>query len=110
MSLRTGQPRRGITRKVVATVAASLIVLAQLVGTLHSHQWARGHGQTHPLSIAVDNSLCAVCQIASHGQASFAGPTQIDSPTMTAERTPPTVKLSLVRLFLSSPHGRAPPV
>jgi len=110
MRLRTGQQRRGISRKVVATTAALLIVLAQLVGALHSHQWARGRGQTRPWSIAADNSLCPVCQIASHGQASFAWPTQVDSPTMTAERTPPAVKLSLLRLFLLSPHGRAPPV
>jgi hypothetical protein len=109
MSLRTPKHRRGISRRVVATTAASLIVLAQLVGALHSHQWARARGETRPLSIAVDSSLCAVCQIASHGQANFTGPTQIDSPTMTAEPTPPTVKLSLVRLLLSSPLGRAPP-
>ncbi|HEY2664933.1 MAG TPA: hypothetical protein VGI47_11375 [Candidatus Binataceae bacterium] len=107
MRLRTDNRR--VVRKGIATMAAVLIVVAQLAGAIHSHQWGGALGRGGAASVAVDNSLCALCQIASHGQAGFSAPPELAAPTSSVERTPPAVELSLVGLFLSSPHGRAPP-
>ena len=109
MRLRT-QNRRGLARRAIATLVALLIGVAQLVGAFHSHEWgsALGHGGKAP--VAVDGRLCPVCQLASHGQVGFSAPPRLSGPVASIERTPPPPKLDLVKLFLASPLGRAPPV
>jgi hypothetical protein len=107
MRLRTDNRR--VVRKGIATMAAVLIVVAQLAGAIHSHQWGGALGRGGAASVAVDNSLCALCQIASHGQAGLSEPPQLAVPMTSAESTPRALEVSLVKLFLASRHGRAPP-
>jgi len=103
------QDHRRLARRAIATLAAFLIGLAQLLGAVHSHEWANalGHGGKAPL--AVDGRLCPVCQLASHGQAGFGAPPRLSGPIASTERTPQEPKLDFIKVFLASPNGRAPP-
>jgi hypothetical protein len=96
--------------RAIATIGATLVLFAQLIGAVHFHQGVVSHDGIANAALSADQGLCPVCQLAFHSPGSVAAaPTVSRGPAFTdaivraqpVEIEPPE---------FSAERGRAPPV
>ncbi len=96
--------------RAIATIGATLVLFAQLIGTVHFHQSVVSHDGIVNAELSADQGLCPVCQLAFHSPGSVAAaPTVSRGPAFTDA----IVRAQLVEIespVFSAERGRAPPV
>jgi hypothetical protein len=96
--------------RAIATIGATLVLFAQLIGAVHFHQSLVSHDGIVNAELSADQGLCPVCQLAFHSPGSVAAaPTVTRGPAFTDAivRAHPAGIESPV---FSAERGRAPPV
>lgn len=101
-----GRLRSG--RRNVAIVAGVFLLLAQLAGAAHVHQWFLGPR----LSVAtagIDDGLCALCLFHFHSPSVSSQAPELGTPVASHEFAPSASSAIVIPSFTSRLHVRAPP-
>jgi hypothetical protein len=96
--------------RAIATIGATLVLFAQLIGAVHFHQSVVSHDGIVNAELSADQGLCPVCQLAFHSPGSVAAAPTVSRGLAFADaivRAHPTAIESPV---FSAERGRAPPV
>ncbi|HYR80103.1 MAG TPA: hypothetical protein VEO55_08850 [Candidatus Dormibacteraeota bacterium] len=101
--------KKGLAR-AIATIGATLVLFAQLIGAIHFHQGVVSHRGIVTAEISADQELCPVCQLAFHSPGSFAAaPTVSRGPAFT-DAIVRALPVQIESPVFSGERGRAPPV
>ena len=102
--------KRGSLARAIATIGATLVLFAQLIGAIHFHQDVVSHNGIVTAELSADQGLCPVCQLAFHSPGSVAAP---PAASRGPAFTDAIVHAQLVEVespVFSAERGRAPPV
>ena len=98
-----------LTRSI-ATIGATLVLFAQLIGAVHFHQSVVSHDGIVNAEISADQGLCPVCQLAFHTPGSIAAAPTVSRGLAIVDAIVRARPVEIESPVFSAERGRAPPV
>ena len=99
----------GLTR-AIATMGATLVLFAQLIGAVHFHQGVVSHDGIVNAELSADQGLCPVCQLAFHSPGSVAAAPTVSRGLAIVDAIVRARPVEIESPVFSAERGRAPPV
>src|SRR5258708_33476123 len=96
--------------RTLATIGATLILFAQLIGAVHFHEGVISHDGIVTAELSADQGLCPICQLAFHSPGSLAAaPTVARGPAI-SDAVVLAEPADIESPVTGPERGRAPPV
>lgn len=102
--------RGGGPARAIATLGATLVLFAQLIGAIHFHEGVVSHDGIVTAELSSDQGLCPICQLAFHSPGSVAAAPTVSRGPAIAESIVREELVEIESSVFSSERGRAPPV
>jgi hypothetical protein len=96
--------------RAIATMCATLVLFAQLIGAVHFHQSVVSHDRIVNAELSADQGLCPVCQLAFHSPGSVAAAPTISRGPAIVDAIVLAHPVAFESPVFSAERGRAPPV
>ena len=96
--------------RAIATMCATLVLFAQLIGAVHFHQSVVSHDGIVNAELSADQGLCPVCQLAFHSPGSVAAAPTISRGPAIVDAIILAHPVAFESPVFSAERGRAPPV
>jgi len=96
--------------RAIATMCATLVLFAQLIGAVHFHQSVVSHDGIVSAELSIDQGLCPVCQLAFHSPGSVAAAPTISRGIAIVDAIVRARPVAFESPVFSAERGRAPPV
>jgi hypothetical protein len=101
--------KKGLAR-AIATIGATLVLFAQLIGAVHFHQGVASHDGIVNAALSADQGLCPVCQLAFHSPGSVAAAPTFSRGPAFSDAIVRAQPVEIESPVFSGERGRAPPV
>ncbi len=96
--------------RTLATIGATLVLFAQLIGAVHFHEGVISHDGLVTAELSANQGLCPICQLAFHSPGSLgAAPTAARGPAI-ADAVVLAEPADIESPVTGPERGRAPPV
>ena len=99
----------GSSARVIATIGATLVLFAQLIGAVHFHQSVVSHDGIVNAELSADQGLCPVCQLAFHSPGSVAAAPTVSRGPAFNDAIVRAQPVEIESPVFSGERGRAPP-
>jgi len=96
--------------RAIATIGATLVLFAQLIGAVHFHQSVVSHDGIVNAELSADQGLCPVCQLAFHSPGSVASAPTFSRGPASTDAIVRAQSVAIESPIFSAERGRAPPV
>ncbi len=95
--------------RAIATIGATLVLFAQLIGAVHFHQSVVSHDGIVNAELSADQGLCPVCQLAFHSPGSMAAAPTVSRGPAFNDAIVRAQPVEIESPVFSGERGRAPP-